>query len=610
MSKMQSIKVVAEIGINHDGNRDICTKLIDGAAYAGCDLIKFQYRNLNRAYASSKEIGDEILSKEIKRCYLSPSDMIYLTNYGHGKNLEVGISFFHVDDIHDLKDNLDDFDFFKVPSPEMNNHSLIDELLNLGKKVLCSTGAHSQSDINSLINKYKGNNQFIPMHCVSNYPLEDFNSIIGYVTFLKNLWGGKVGYSSHDKDQTGCIVAAALGADFIERHITLNKESEGLDHSSSSSIEEMKLLVEQLNRVVYQRRGNCERKINQGEIINLQNLGRSYYATRNIVSGEKLQSHDFEYRTPRTGYGYKEFQSKIGKVIENTISKGDVLSGFHFTKKDKLQNNNKFDNKYLKNVSLPVRLHDIEAIRNKFKIKNLECHLSFGEVLGDKNLSLFRPDECYSIHIPDYISSTQLIDPFSKNKLIKEQSINIIENITELAKSLYEITNKKVILVGSFSVYENNKSIFYNNLKKLSETLNNEKLQLCYQILPPFAWYFGGSVKVNIFDSLEDYDYIADYSLPVCVDLSHLLMSSYFYKFDPIKAYKILEPHAVHFHISGADGADGEGESLGNLNKENIVILDEMIKSNKKSVIEIWQGHLNVYNGFTQELNTLSSLYK
>ena len=94
VSGMNFVRLIAEIGINHDGSLEICKKLIDGSHKANCEYIKFQYRNLNRTYISTKEIGDEILSKEIKRCFLSPNELLSLNQYGKSLGLKVGISFF------------------------------------------------------------------------------------------------------------------------------------------------------------------------------------------------------------------------------------------------------------------------------------------------------------------------------------------------------------------------------------------------------------------------------------------------------------------------------------------------------------------------------------
>ena len=97
--------------------------------------------------------------------------------------------------------------------------------------------------------------------------------------------------------------------------------------------------------------------------------------------------------------------------------------------------------------------------------------------------------------------------------------------------------------------------------------------------------------------------------IPLCIDLSHLLMSSHFYNFDPEEAFNLIEKDAIHFHISGADGPDGEGKGLHGLNEKENRILKRMLDSSNKCVVEIWQGHLNGFSGFRQEINYLNSLY-
>ena len=138
----------------------------------------------------------------------------------------------------------------------------------------------------------------------------------------------------------------------------------------------------------------------------------------------------------------------------------------------------------MSNVSIPVRLHDIESIRNDFKISNFECHLSFGEVFQKQDMSLFDSNESYTIHVPDYISSTKLIDPFSKDESIKLRSRELMKNIKKLGEDLYSLTNKKVVVVGSFSVYHNSKEEFYSFLKEFQTEFNNDRVQICYQIYP------------------------------------------------------------------------------------------------------------------------------
>ena len=139
-----NIEVIAEIGINHNGNYETAKKLIIECMNTNVTSIKFQYRNLERAYHnSSREIGDESLKPEIKRNYLHPAKIIKLLNFAKLNFLKCGISFFIIKDIKDFGKNIDKFDFFKIPSVELTNKKLIQKLLEFKKTVYLSTGCHS-----------------------------------------------------------------------------------------------------------------------------------------------------------------------------------------------------------------------------------------------------------------------------------------------------------------------------------------------------------------------------------------------------------------------------------------------------------------------------------
>ena len=130
-------------------------------------------------------------------------------------------------------------------------------------------------------------------------------------------------------------------------------------------------------------------------------------------------------------------------------------------------------------------------------------------------------------------------------------------------------------------------------------------ITLAYQWLPPFAWYFGGSVKLNAFNKLSDLDFIKLHNLNICLDTSHLLMSSNYYGYDPGSVLEILEKQIVHFHLADAVGTDGEGIQLGQGETTNNRFLYEVINRPQRKVIEVWQGHLNLYQGFTDALLTI-----
>lgn len=232
--------LVAELGINHNGDFETAKTLISKAANSGVNAIKFQYRNLSRTYEStSNEIGDESLKLEIKKNSLSVNEIILLYEYAKIFDLDVGISFFDKFDVTDFKAFISKFDFFKIPSVELTNLDLIKNFYQYHKPILISTGAHSEKEI-EFIFKQIDYDKWVPMHCISNYPVIDINSKLGYLKYMQDKWNRRVGYSSHDENWENCILAYTLGARIIERHITLDKKQFGLDHSTSSTQKNLK----------------------------------------------------------------------------------------------------------------------------------------------------------------------------------------------------------------------------------------------------------------------------------------------------------------------------------------------------------------------------------
>lgn len=604
----EKISIIAEIGINHNGQFDTARKLIEEAKKSNVNMIKFQYRNVERCYiGDNKEIGDEILSSEINRNYLNVDSIIELNKYSRLNGLKSGISFFITEDIRDFENSIEEFDFYKIPSPEFTNLELIKELLKYKKDLFISTGAHKEEQIENVFNEIKENKNWYPFHCISNYPTEIFNCKLGYINFLKKKWKRDVGYSSHDYDWRVCIAAMSLGIKWIERHITLDKENTGLDHSTSSTPDEFKQLSRfcKFNKEIFS--GNENRTINQGEHINLQNLGRSFYAKTDIKSGDILKRENLQYRSPKTGIGMLEINEILGQTIGNELVKGSVLTKDSLKKTSILSNLIKI-NANEKRISLPVRFHDLNRIREQFKLENYELHLSYTELIDEIDYSIFSGKEKYSIHLPDYISSTDLLDPFSINYNTKNLSLLIINNAKKLANYLYDLTETQVPIVVSLSNFNGDKNIFYHNCKDLYINFSDNKSLLTFQILPPYAWYFGGSVEIEVYNSLEDWKMICDLGIPLTLDLSHLIMCCNFHEIKIEEAFNIVLKNTKHIHISLAEGIDGEGKDFNNISPNERKILEFIIDQNYTKVIEVWQGHLNNFSGFTKALVSLDGL--
>lgn len=602
------IKIIAEIGINHDGDFDKAKKLIDLAKESGVWGIKFQYRNLTRSYhGQSKEIGDESLKHEIEKVYLSPSKILELTTYAKKKNLKAGISFFIKEDALDFNEHISEFDFYKIPSVELSNLVLIDHLMKKEKLVLLSTGCHDEYEIKQVIAHLKSKNNWMMLHCVSNYPLASYNAKLGYIKRLEQLCEKSVGYSSHDQDWELCLLALKEGATIIERHITLDKNDKGLDHSTSSTPDEFKKLGDIIKNWNDIYRGNEERVLNQGELLNKQNLGRSFVSLEDYEIGDQIELDKLEYRSPKTGLDINTIGSFLSKKLVKPLNKGEVLQPSHFKNVFELTEN-EIQKCISKRISLPIRLHDAVEIQKTFPLKNFEFHLSYVEVLGDFDYAIIENENQYSIHLPDYIDSVTLIDPFSDDSYQKELSDKIIRRCKDIGDEIYKITQKQVVIVGSFSLYKVEKNKFYFNLKELFEKLNDKKTIFIPQWLPPIAWYFGGSIVLDVFNDDDAINFIEENNFPICLDISHLFMCKSNLEMSFEKAYETLLKNTEHIHIADAKGIDGEGIEIGSGDKGNLNYIKRILENPNQKVIEVWQGHLDNFAGFRTALKTISNL--
>jgi len=132
---------------------------------------------------------------------------------------------------------------------------------------------------------------------------------------------------------------------------------------------------------------------------------------------------------------------------------------------------------------------------------------------------------------------------------------------------------------------------------------------LAVQWLPPMAWYFGGSVKIDIMNSVKDVKHISNKNINVVMDSSHLFMGKNFFGFDAMRIIEELEPFIKWFHISGASGIDGEGNNFTTIDEGEYQIIKKIIEADSVKIVEVWQGHLDKYLGFKQALENLEERF-
>ena len=608
MKSASDIKVIAEIGINHNGQVERARHLIELAADAGVHAVKFQYRNLENTYSNTaREIGDEILLDEIYKNYLTPAELLALGKHAKGIGLEVGISFFDEADIQDFGSEIVEFDFFKMPSVELMNGSLIDAFLKLERHLYISLGAHSEEEIDLAFSRLPADG-WTALHCISNYPLTLQNARLGYLRHMQQKWGREFGYSSHDDHWEVCLLAMQLGASVIERHITLDPTEEGLDHSSSSTAEDFRKICQFADSMDVLNTGDGPRVPNQGELLNRQNLGRSYFAARDLKSGEALTLSDLVYRSPNIGLNKTNVDDYINKEINHDVDKGASVSASFFHRSlDLPEQTIAFARRV--GLSLPVRLHDLKNMQTLFPIGAFEFHLSYGEILSEIDLGGIDVNNRYSIHLPDYVNSTQLIDPFSRDEEQKNSSLDILQRTVSLAETLQDLTGTEVPVVGSFSVVHNNLEEFHAQYAALLKSYLERGVTVVPQWLPPIAWYFGGSVRLHAVNDLRDAELLQQNDLGFCLDLCHMILGRNYFHFSVEDLLEKLEDQVRHVHIADAAGIDGEGLAVGEGETENLPLFKRAIEYDCLKVIEVWQGHFDNGAGFRQALIKLTELY-
>ena len=340
-------------------------------------------------------------------------------------------------------------------------------------------------------------------------------------------------------------------------------------------------------------------------------LGAGVVSNVNLKKGDRLKNTYFIGKSPRIGLSYEEFNNIEDKILTKDIKIGEPLLIEHFEEtKFKLSKNLiKFSND--KRISLPVRLHDFKLFKDIFNFEHYEFHFSYKEIyhLAENGfselLSIIDKSLTISIHLPDYITKDELINPFSNKSKVKDTSVLIINTCSELATEIKTKTGKECIILGSFSMNQfKTKAEFYSTFKTFIQSNEYKDNRIVAQWLPKKAWYFGGTVLVDLFCSKEDIDLCLEYDIPICLDIAHLILSANYYNENWKKWYDLLLPLCRHIHLSDAEGDDGEGVTFG---KGDLHSKEEILDLDCIKVLEIWEGHHNSGKGFKEGLRYLSN---
>ncbi len=326
-------KVIAEIGPNHNGDIKLAKELILSLKDSGVDYIKFQlaipdevysddsfFANYQRKNSKQKSIIE--MSKQIQLTYPQHKILFELCNKN---NLRYSCSAF---DLKSLKFIFKNFNlpFFKIPSGEIFSLDMLDFIKTKKLQILLSTGTSSLKEIEYTVNYFgeKNKNRLTLMHCISSYPAKKSELNLNYMNYLANKFGVDVGYSDHSLGPEACIVAASMGAKFIEKHVTIDKSLPGPDHKSSMELNEFIKLIKEIKSINIIK--GKSKKVLSKETKNVKDVAlKSCVSKKLIKKNEILKKEYICFKRPGNGILPNQLNFFIGKKIKVTVKKNKVL---------------------------------------------------------------------------------------------------------------------------------------------------------------------------------------------------------------------------------------------------------------------------------------------
>lgn len=318
-----SIYIIAEAGVNHNGDRETALKMIDAAKKCGCDCVKFQTfstedlvtKTAEKAKYQVENTGDVGSQYQmLKSLELSREDFFLLKRHCEEVEIDFMATPFDCRSV-DILDALD-VSAYKISSGDITNKLLLEYVADKKKPVILSTGMCTMEEIREAVGwmEKRKNSQITLLHCTSNYPAPYDEVNMNAMQTLKEQFSCDVGYSDHTKGIVIPVMAAAMGAAVIEKHFTLDKEMDGPDHKASLDVEEMASMVEAI-RIVEMAKGDGVKRPRASE-MNAREVARKSVVLKNpLPKGAVLKSEDLEIKRPGTGIAPKYLEKLVGKAL-------------------------------------------------------------------------------------------------------------------------------------------------------------------------------------------------------------------------------------------------------------------------------------------------------
>src|SRR5277367_1995114 len=316
--------IIAEIGSNHNGDMNLCRRLVDSAAESGAQAVKFQSWT-DKSLIAEEEFARNTSYSDKKKHFGSLREMVTAYQFTADQHVEAaaycrsrGIAFcstpFSAEEA-DLLERLD-VPFFKIASMDIIHLSLLKYVARKQRPVIISTGMATLGEIEQALEtvRAEGNEQIVLLHCVSIYPPEYDTIHLRNMATLQAAFDVPVGFSDHTMGVAIPLAAIAIGACVIEKHFTLDQEMEGWDHAISANPEQLRTIVVE-GRNTFTALGESKRIVSAAEMEKRKKFRRSLVARHKLDQGHMLTDADIDAKRPGTGIAPNEIAYVIGRRL-------------------------------------------------------------------------------------------------------------------------------------------------------------------------------------------------------------------------------------------------------------------------------------------------------
>lgn len=333
--KQSKVLIIAEAGVNHNGDMKLAYKLIDAAYEAGVDYVKFQTFTANTLVSKkAKKAAYQIKNTKnndssqytmLKNLELSKENHSLLINYCNKKGIKFLSTGFDIDSLIYLETL--GIDLVKIPSGEITNLPYLRKAAQLFSKAILSTGMATMVEIEEALNVFKENgvSDITILHCNTEYPtpMQDVN--LKAMLSIQEKFGVTIGYSDHTLGIEVPIAAVALGATVIEKHFTLDKTMEGPDHAASLEPHELKAMVKAIRNIELAMSGNGIKEPSPSEKKNMEIARKSIVAAKGIKKGEQFTENNITTKRPGNGISPMRWDEIIGQQAVKDFEEDDLI---------------------------------------------------------------------------------------------------------------------------------------------------------------------------------------------------------------------------------------------------------------------------------------------